>query len=203
MWFVGFWCGALTAITVGFSACASSAGSESPGRSRAPSGAAPFEVNSLRANYPLVGRVTGWYRVDSDSVVVTVTSGELRSRVPRGAGADGTLMDVWVAAGLDVPYRDGWAIDTLGAQAVVAAELLAGGVARVADLRLIVPVRPGSDLADRWLFFQLGATHRGLFGRPPGEKFANYACTPDNLLGPTAASRARAGRMLDDYVNAC
>jgi hypothetical protein len=60
----------------------------------------------------------------------------------------------------------------------------------------VLRTKPGVDLENRWLVFQFSADHTGLLNenRQPG-RFANYACSDENLLGPTDASRSRAEKM--------
>jgi hypothetical protein len=162
-----------------------------------------FDITSLAARYPLVARLTGWYRVEPERIVVQVEGGAVRSQLPDSLGDAGTLTGVWIAPGLGVPDTAGWAIDTLATASLAALRLDAGREAFVRAMRFEIPLRQGAAPEERWLFFQVGATHAGLFGRPAGSKFTTYACAEQNLLGPTPASTKRDAQMRIDYVNAC
>ena len=182
---------------------ATAKGESSAVRATSVGGASGFAVSSYASTYPIQGRFEGSYSIEPESVVVTVRTGAVRNSAPARLGELGTYRDVWVAAGLGRPSTRGWMIDTLAAKTTVVAALPAQGEAAVGTLRFAVPRGPGVSLEERWLIFQVGATHAGLFDRPPGSRFANYVCAEDNLLGPTEASRERARRMADAYSKIC
>jgi hypothetical protein len=163
---------------------------------------APFNMSSLTSTYPLVGAVRGTYVITSDSIVVTVSEGELRSQIPRDYGALGTIRDLELRVGLGAPTRTGWALDTLGTQIGVADLLRAESWIKVSNLRFVLPTKANLDLSERWLVFQLSAHHSGLFNRSAGE-FASYVCQEENILGATEASRSRAARLRKEYSKIC
>lgn len=185
----------------------------SPGRSTATGstsnaalsagGGAPFTVSSYASTYPLQGRFEGTYTIEPDSVVVMVRRGGLRSSIPARFAEMAVLRDVWVAAGFGIPHQDGWTIDTLAPEIVVVPTLAGEAEASVGALRFTIPRRAGESLEGRWLIFQVGGKHAGLFDRPAGSRMANYVCADDNLLGPTEASRERSRRMKREYSKIC
>jgi len=160
-------------------------------------------VSSYASTYPLQGRFEGTYAIEPESVVVTVRGGGLRSSIPARLEEMAVLRDVWVAAGLGIPYKDGWTIDTLAPEVVVVSTLAGEAEASVGTLRFTIPRRAGETLEDRWLIFQVGGKHAGLFDRPAGSQMANYVCADDNLLGPTETSRERSRRMKREYSKIC
>ena len=192
-------------------ACASNASTgdvtpadESPAPNAAiAGGGSRFSVSSYASTYPIQGRFEGSYTIEAESVVVTVRGGAVRNSAPARLGETAKYRDVRVSAGFGRPYGKGWAIDTLAASTTVVAALPAQGEAAVGAMRFAVPRRPGVSLEDRWLIFEVAATHAGLFGRPAGSRFANYVCAEANLLGPTKASQERARRMAGAYSRIC
>ncbi len=166
-------------------------------------GSRSFVVSSYASTYPLQGRFEGTYTIEPDSVVVLVRRGGLRSSIPARLNEMAVLRDLWVAAGFGIPYKDGWTIDTLAPEIVVAPTLAGEAGTAVGALRFAIPRRPGESLEDRWLIFQVGGKHAGLFDRPAGSRMANYVCADDNLLGPTEASRERSRRMKREYSKIC
>lgn len=166
-------------------------------------GSTRFAVSSYASTYPLQGRFEGSYAIEPESVVVIVRRGGVRSRIPARLGDMAVLRDVWVAAGFGIPSGDGWTIDTLAPETVVVPILAADAEASVGMLRFAIPRRAGESLEGRWLIFQVGGAHAGLFDRPAGSRMANYACAEDDLRGPTEASRERARRMRREYAKTC
>ena len=165
--------------------------------------ARPFTMSSLRSTYPLAGALRGSYSIARDTLVVTVTKGELRSHIPRDYQNRGSLDNLSVRVALGSPTATGWTLeDSLGTEIRVADTLGPEAYATFANLRFTLPIKPGTNLGERWLVFQFSADHRGLFNRPAG-RFANYACSEENLLGPTEASKARAIRMIGEYSRVC
>jgi len=160
-------------------------------------------VSAYSSTYTLQGRFEGTYAIEPEIVVVTVRGGGLRSSIPARLEEMAVLRDVWVAAGLGIPYKDGWTIDTLAPEVVVVSTLAGEAEASVGTLRFTIPRRAGETLEDRWLIFQVGGKHAGLFDRPAGSRMANYVCADDNLLGPTEASRERSRRMKREYSKIC
>ena len=172
-------------------------------RGLAASGGNAFIVSSYASTYPLQGRFEGTYTIEPESVVVLVRGGALRSSIPARFQEMAVLRDVWVAAGFGIPYKDGWTIDTLAPEVFVAPTLAGEAEATVGTLRFTIPRRAGESLEDRWLIFQVGGKHAGLFDRPAGSRMANYVCADENLLGPTEASRERSRRMRREYSKIC
>ena len=162
----------------------------------------PFEMNSLRATYPLVAALTGSYRIDGDSMVVVIESGVVGSNIPKSLGASGVLRALSLRVGIGELTETGWTVDTTGTEHVVADSLLTESAVELGDLRFVVPLEPTEDLGERWLFFGLRGTHQGLFDSPPGP-FSSYICDELNLLGANAASEDRAARMRARYAEAC
>ena len=163
----------------------------------------PFLINSLPSTYPLAGLFEGTYEVANDSIVVTVRAGMIESHIPRRIGTLAEIRQVEVTVGLGVPYEDGWTIDTLGTSVAIVSSLAGESATTFANLRFVIPRQPALDLSERWLIFQLGAKHQGLFGDGRPGRFVNYACQEENLLGATEDSRERARGMRTRYSTIC
>jgi hypothetical protein len=195
---------AAAAILCSLRAAGPADASLAPARMRAAGEAVPFHINSIPSTYPLTGEFRGTYEIFSDSVVVMVQSGRLRSGVPAGIGERGTLRELFVAAGLGRPLdgREGWTTDSLSERTIVLRQLRGEQEGPVPALRMMVRRAPDADLSRQWLFIQVGARHDRLFNTP-GDTFVNYACQETNLLGPTPESRARARLMEKAYSTHC
>lgn len=167
-----------------------------------PTGGNRFTIDSVREGYPMTGEARGWYRIERDTLFVTVERGRFQNSLVRSYGPDGILRGLVLQAGIGVPTETGWRIDAKGSSLSIVEVLRPEEEARFEELTFFVPLEPGVDLGERWLYFALVGSHTGLADLEPG-RLASYMCQEENLLGPTEESRERAERMRTSYPTAC
>lgn len=168
-----------------------------------PTGGNPgsFELDSTDSTYPFVGRITGRFSVQGDSLVIEVSGGRVTSHIPTDLGEQGVAEDVSVAFGLGRADSDSWAFEHDTDPQVVGSSLKPGASATLGVMRFAIRRVDTLPLQDRWLVAQI-LVHQHLPGIKAG-LLASYVCAEDNLKGPTSASRERAAKMHDRYSETC
>jgi hypothetical protein len=161
-----------------------------------------FRISSLGEGYPMLGEALGSYRVEGDTLLVTVVQGRFRSNVPTQFGEAGVLSDLRLRAGIGVPTETGWRVESRSTEEPITASLAPQQEVRFEDFTFAVPIVEGAVLRDGWLHFALIGSHTGLYNREPG-RIASYMCQTENLLGATRESRDRAARMRQAYTTIC
>lgn len=163
--------------------------------------ARPFVLDSTMSTYPFTIRVEGTYQLKGDALLVSVRGGEIRSAIPADLGEDGVATEVRIAFGLGGSVENGWRMQSDTADQVLAARLVPGESVSFQQLAFVVSGVGESRLNDQWLAVRLGVVqhHPGV----PAGLLWSYACSEDNVLGPTAASRERAKLMKSAYSHTC
>lgn len=160
-----------------------------------------FDLDSTRSTYPFVMRLQGTMELRGDSILVELKNGLVRSAIPPDLGEEGVARDIQIAFGLGETIENGWQMSHDTAAQVVAASLSPGEMRSLGPMHFVVTGISKVPSRDQWLAARLTVSQH-LPGLPAG-LLSSYACSEDNLLGATAASRERAKQMRATYSKTC
>ena len=160
-----------------------------------------FVLDSTNSTYPFVMRVEGTFVRKAHSLEITVETGLVHSAIPGDVGTEGMAADIQVAMGLGKSTEQGWTMDIEAPQQFVAMKLAPGETQIIGRRTFVIKNLARVNLAERWLSARL-TVKQALPGVQPG-LLSSYACSEQNLLGATAASRERANRMRSEYSHTC
>jgi len=163
--------------------------------------ATTFTLDSTSSTYPFVLRLEGTATLKHDSLEIIVESGTVRSSIPEEVGSEGLATNVQITVGLGKQTDNGWVMDIEAPQQFIAMKLAPGEGHSVSRRTFIIHNTKKLDLANRWLAARL-TVNQALPGVQPGN-LSSYACSEENLLGATAASRERAEAMRTAYSHTC
>jgi hypothetical protein len=160
-----------------------------------------FVLDSTPSTYPFSLRIEGTLERTADKLLVTVRGGEIRSAIPLDLKEEGEATEVRIALGLGGTVEGGWRMGYETPDQVVAPKLSPGETIPIPQLTFVVSGIDRAPLADQWLTARLGVMQH-LPGVQKGLLWS-YACSEQNILGPTAASRERAKLMKTSYSHTC
>lgn len=167
----------------------------------APTKVESFVLDSTVSTYPFTIRVEGTYELSGDTLLVKVRGGEIRSAIPLDLGDEGLASDIRIAFGLGGSIETGWRMAFATPHQVLAPKLAPGKSIAFHQMTFVVTGVEHAPLADQWLSVRVGVMQH-LPGVPAGI-LSSYACSEQNILGPTDASRARAKQMKTAYSHTC
>jgi hypothetical protein len=160
-----------------------------------------FVLDSTGSTYPFTLRLEGTLERRVDTLLISVRSGEIRSAIPLHLGENGVATEVRIALGLGTSIETGWRMGYYTEDQVVAPRLAPGQSVTLDQLTFTVAGIEDAPLADLWLAARLGVMQH-LPGVPEGLLWS-YACSEQNILGVTEASRERAKQMKAAYSHTC
>jgi hypothetical protein len=160
-----------------------------------------FVLDSTGSTYPFVVRVEGTFAQKANTLEITVEAGLVHSAIPEDVGAEGVATDIEVAMGLGKSTEQGWTMDIEAPQQFVAMKLNPGETQVISRRTFVIKNLAKVNLAERWLSARL-TVKQALPGVQPG-LLSSYACSEQNLLGATPASRERANKMRGGYSHTC
>jgi hypothetical protein len=149
-------------------------------------GTQPFELNSTSSTYPFVMRLVGTMERHTTHYSCRSVMARSPAKPPDLANQGLATHNVAVRA-----WRGGgWGWGCRIRQASRGCDSLpAGGTRNVVAMRFVVTGVDTVPMKERWLVAELSVVQSRQVWKPA---LVSYACAPDNLAGPTPASRERA-----------
>ncbi len=160
-----------------------------------------FVLDSTASTYPFVLRLEGRIAQRHNILEITVEKGLVHSAIPEDTGSEGLATNIQVTVGLGRNTENGWTLDIEAPEQFIAMKLTPGETQTISRRIFVIKNVRNIDLASRWLAARL-TVKQALPGVQPG-LLSSYACSEENLLGATPASRERSEKMRSAYSHTC